>query len=636
MTISDFDGAFFWPAIRTFVANAGVEPISLGEPEDEVWRKIFAAAAAAGSPLSFGMTPCELMRAAYALAQGGGGEAPYSWANAEAQAWYTAAVTAGATDDATTLEKQTADTFVGALKASGAFAEMEQINYAVAWHPVAARIDMKTATAKGSYVGGALHYRNRGIFCDGVNDEFDTQFTPSSATIYLQDDACHGVDVRDIDQNTTAFISAPSSTIQSLLSPRNTADKIVSRVNSTNSTTITGTVSEAWGLTVANRPSSTTEEIYRNGASLPCNAAASTGRQTTSIRIGRSNTTYVKRQVLLFFAGGAMDATMQAAVNTAWVAVKSALGIEKVAAASPGGLLAGATTLAQVDQKKLPDGAYATLAGRGYPSTGLCATPDGKLWGGRGLGTMEATAGICRMAMPVSANDATISALEAEYRTDLIFSAIGYTAGTTGAANTYPAASSTQGMNVIIGGSAGNYDVTWVAVDTANSINYYCRANWNGSVLTGISCSALPGGGVINAVVPSDVRGDAWALNISTGRITRSTITGNVLSLGTFFLTMGGTSIDQVGYDETLDALLVTSGANGGPAYLSVICLNGDYGAPYVRKVYTLTDALGIEGIVYRPDWQRLLDINDQYTHVEASFPFNGLQLHGPVTLSAV
>lgn len=76
MTISDFDGAFFWPAIRTFVTNAGIEPISLGEPEDEVWRKIFAAAAAAGSPLSFGMTPGELMRAAYALAQGGGSVLP--------------------------------------------------------------------------------------------------------------------------------------------------------------------------------------------------------------------------------------------------------------------------------------------------------------------------------------------------------------------------------------------------------------------------------------------------------------------------------------------------------------------------------------------------------------------------------
>lgn len=72
MSLSDFDGAQFWPGIKQFVANAGVEPISVGEPEDEIWRKIFEAAAAVGSPLSLGMTPGELMRAAYAMSQGGG------------------------------------------------------------------------------------------------------------------------------------------------------------------------------------------------------------------------------------------------------------------------------------------------------------------------------------------------------------------------------------------------------------------------------------------------------------------------------------------------------------------------------------------------------------------------------------
>jgi hypothetical protein len=71
MTISDFDGAAFWPAIKQFVIDAGVEPISLGEPEDEVWRKIFEADALYGSTLSLGMTPGELMRAASALVAAG-------------------------------------------------------------------------------------------------------------------------------------------------------------------------------------------------------------------------------------------------------------------------------------------------------------------------------------------------------------------------------------------------------------------------------------------------------------------------------------------------------------------------------------------------------------------------------------
>lgn len=56
MTISDFDGASFWPAVRAWVAARGIEPISDGEPEPEIWEKIRLAAAAAGSPLSLGLT----------------------------------------------------------------------------------------------------------------------------------------------------------------------------------------------------------------------------------------------------------------------------------------------------------------------------------------------------------------------------------------------------------------------------------------------------------------------------------------------------------------------------------------------------------------------------------------------------
>lgn len=81
MTISDFDGSRFWPAIKQFVIDMGVEPISLGEPEDEVWPKIFAAMAVNGTPLSFGMSEAEIKRTLNAaLAQGGGVAPPSSFA----------------------------------------------------------------------------------------------------------------------------------------------------------------------------------------------------------------------------------------------------------------------------------------------------------------------------------------------------------------------------------------------------------------------------------------------------------------------------------------------------------------------------------------------------------------------------
>lgn len=62
MPFSDFDGATFWPAIKQFVIDMGVEPISLGEPDDESWPKIFQAMELNGTPLSFGMDEGQVRR----------------------------------------------------------------------------------------------------------------------------------------------------------------------------------------------------------------------------------------------------------------------------------------------------------------------------------------------------------------------------------------------------------------------------------------------------------------------------------------------------------------------------------------------------------------------------------------------
>lgn len=71
MALSDFDAQFFWPAIKQFVIDKGVEPISLGEPENETWPKIFAAMAANGTPLSMGMGEGQIMRAVKAAVEAG-------------------------------------------------------------------------------------------------------------------------------------------------------------------------------------------------------------------------------------------------------------------------------------------------------------------------------------------------------------------------------------------------------------------------------------------------------------------------------------------------------------------------------------------------------------------------------------
>lgn len=73
MSVDDFAGRDFWATMKQFVIDAGVEPISLGEPEDESWRKIRAAADAVGQPLSLGLTPGEVIKAAFALGRNSSG-----------------------------------------------------------------------------------------------------------------------------------------------------------------------------------------------------------------------------------------------------------------------------------------------------------------------------------------------------------------------------------------------------------------------------------------------------------------------------------------------------------------------------------------------------------------------------------
>lgn len=62
MSISTYDQLEFWSAARTFVSGMGIEAISLGEPEDEVWPKIRDAMAANGTPLHAGLDQGEIVR----------------------------------------------------------------------------------------------------------------------------------------------------------------------------------------------------------------------------------------------------------------------------------------------------------------------------------------------------------------------------------------------------------------------------------------------------------------------------------------------------------------------------------------------------------------------------------------------
>jgi len=71
VALSDFDAVRFFPAIKAFVSAQGVEPISDGEIESEIWGKVKEAAAKAGSPISDGLSPPELVRLAYGLAVNG-------------------------------------------------------------------------------------------------------------------------------------------------------------------------------------------------------------------------------------------------------------------------------------------------------------------------------------------------------------------------------------------------------------------------------------------------------------------------------------------------------------------------------------------------------------------------------------
>lgn len=550
------------------------------------------------------------------LNRGGG----YSYANAEA-----AALVARMSVEPDDTRKALIDDAYTTLKANGTLAKLDCLYFFPAHDQQAALLDWVDGSRSATLTNQPFFVADRGMWTDGSNDYIDTGFNPSLATNYQQNDASFGYWQRNGAQSATVPVGFATTTTNITLVSRNTSDNFIGYINATTSLTV-GSQTTAYGLFAMNRAASGTVTAWKNGTQIGSGSSTSAARSNLNVMLGRRSSVYTEGQHLFFYAGASLSSQQHADLYSAISTLLTEIGVTEVVAATT-------ATLSLVDQVVFPDGANADLAGRGYPSTGWDKSPDGtERWGGWGNVGNSANAGISLLSPPASGTDATTTLVE-EFQTAALFATLpGYTSGTSGAAGTYPPASSTQGVWVDKEMSASDYDIYWVAVDVTNDINYLCRANWDGTDLTPISCAALPNGD-INAAV-RDKRGNWWVINNSTGSIIYCTNSDGVLAydLTTMPATSTGvTNTDQLAYVAERDLLLLTYGANGSDGNVAVYDLS--FGRPKLKATYTLTGALGIEGIVYDADNSVFEDTNDQYSHIEPGFPYNGLHLHGPVSL---
>lgn len=556
----------------------------------------------------------------------GGGSAVFAWANSEAQAWYNASVAAGATDTASNAQKSAYDTFVGAMKSSGFWAKQDAVLLVAAWHPVASRVDMKTAALRATATN-ATFYPNRGWYLDGATSVYDTGFMPSTGVNFQQNNASITYGGRSADRSGSLAVSMPVSTISAGLLPRNNSDKVVTRVNSTASTTSTPSVTTGFNLVTGNRTASNVEAQYVDGALFHTGSATSSAPSANSVVVGRSNTAYVETQPIFIAFGAALTAGEASAINTAYKALISALGI------TPAGYSAAAgepITLPVIARKTIPDGATGA-AGKGIYSTGYDGNLDGtQRWGGNGQATNTAAAGIFRTSPPQAPTSTTPS------NDNATLTLVGeYSLATMGAAAgiTVPAQSSTQ--QVFVDRDDGS--IWWVAIDLSVPTTYLAHAaapvGTAAPVL--LSCKAFANSN-INGFM-KDKRGQFWALDKVVGRVAQATVAadGTPTISSTVFYNLGGFTFDQMGYDYATDTMFVTYGDNGADGIVLVMPMGGDYGLngrPYVRKRLTMTDWWGIEGVYF--NGTNLEGLNDYNNHPQAGLDASQLQISGPVTIT--
>lgn len=518
------------------------------------------------------------------------GAGGYSFTNSEAAALYDRDNTI-APDD---TRKQLIDTLVGDLKTAGVWAKLDILQIFAAASQSASLLNWKGASFAASVgAGSPVFVADNGWFVNGIADNLDLGAAPSGLTQFAQNSAFYGGWMRTPNGVARAnSILGTTTTNACTLNARTSTNLIGARINGTTADTSIASTN-FYGMTTANRPSSTQIQSGRNGVRGSLQSSTSSAKSAVRFGFGKCNNLFAEGQIQAFFAGAALSDAEELALYNGLSAYMTAIG---VAALTP-----ATRTLSLASFTNLPDGSNPVLIGgvpKGMACTGITRRGDGKWYIGNGQASAQS---LCFSRLP-----ADFSTVEAEF-----------TVSSLGLASP-PGNGSVQGLCV----DAADPNIMWAVLKIGNSgattylfsFNMTTEAIASGPfALPTLTCNGVADDGVSGTLLI------AQDISSSVGGMIRVNKADGTNTGAIALQTPGDTDMMQylaapTDGDFQAGDLLLTAGANGAGVNGTVSVMRKDkYGGYAARRVDTLTGAEAIEGIWL--DGSTYYAVNDLGTH---------------------
>ncbi|WP_119275150.1 hypothetical protein [Taklimakanibacter deserti] len=223
----------------------------------------------------------------------------------------------------TYTHKKRIDIFIKALKAgANAWGSLDAI-YGIAGHDAqGAQRNWKADAFNLTVAGAPVFTAFQGYETDGIDDELDTGFNPStSGGLFQQNSGALGIfNLRDA-QFTNSIAGFFDGTRGTTINPRTASNVATARVNQTGATTGVVANADGRGLYIASRKSGSAGgmTMMKDGATLLLTSnIVSTAPVNASFRLGRPTaTSFAQAKFALALIGTALTPTQQAEIHAA-------------------------------------------------------------------------------------------------------------------------------------------------------------------------------------------------------------------------------------------------------------------------------------------------------------------------------
>ena len=213
------------------------------------------------------------------------------------------------------------DTLVRAIKAAGIWSKLHCLYLLAAHDAQAARLNWAATGYALTAAGTVTFTADRGYAGDGSSGYLDTGWAPN---LGLQDSLCLGVWSRSSAQEAAPALGLGTTT-GITITPRSSADTMVTRVNTATGLNATSTDGSGWFT--ANRSGASAVQAYRNGAPIASGTTASSAPSSATVCLMRyANALYAARPLGAAAIAASLDATEQAALYAALLAYLTAVG----------------------------------------------------------------------------------------------------------------------------------------------------------------------------------------------------------------------------------------------------------------------------------------------------------------------